>query len=123
MESTGETPPPNGVRLDWNTNLGHILQAAVVVIGLVSWAIASAGRAEQARRELGRAQDRCGVPLRDLPKRSARTSTEIREGLPVFRRRAPHGSGGKGARGARRAERRRTRISAVERQLMDCARS
>ena len=34
--------------LDWNINLGHILQAAIVVIGLVSWAIASAGRAEQA---------------------------------------------------------------------------
>ena len=56
----------SGIRLDWNINLGHILQAAVVVIGLVSWAIASAGRAEQTQRDLSGLKSDVGVQLRDL---------------------------------------------------------
>ena len=45
--------PGGGFRFNYEINLGHLLQATVVVIGLVSWAIASGNRAEQAQRDMG----------------------------------------------------------------------
>lgn len=41
------------VRFDRSISIGAIMQAAVVAIGLIAWALTSANRAEQTGRDLG----------------------------------------------------------------------
>jgi septal ring factor EnvC (AmiA/AmiB activator) len=116
-----EARASNGVRLDWNINLGHILQAAVVVIGLVSWAIASAGRAEQAQRELAGLKTDVGVQLRDLRETLGKDLTEIHQelrGVSDQRIRMEAAEKGLAAQDGRNAAQ-DDRISALERQFIE----
>jgi septal ring factor EnvC (AmiA/AmiB activator) len=123
METIDAEPPhkPSGIRLDWNINLGHILQAAVVVIGLVSWAIASAGRAEQTQRDLSGLKADVGVQLRDLRESLNKDLDGIHQELRALsdqRIRMEAAEKGLAAQDGRNAAQ-DDRISALERQFIE----
>jgi hypothetical protein len=55
-----------GISLDWRLNIGHLVQITLLLLGLVSWALSSANRAETAQRDLGSLKTDVASQLRDL---------------------------------------------------------
>jgi hypothetical protein len=71
--------PNRGVRLDWRLNIGHVCQIALLLLGLVSWALSSANRAETAQRDLGSLKTDVTSQLRELREDIGKNVDSIRQ--------------------------------------------
>lgn len=74
----------HGMRFSSEINLGALIQASIVLCGLIAWAVTSANRSEQAGRDLTTLQTSMSAQLVDLRGAVTAGLTELRQQISTL---------------------------------------